>query len=205
MNLPVKKTKAFTLIELLVVITIIAILVALLIPAISTVKNQANKTKARNALQNIIVAIKAYDTDYGKYPIDETGGSPAADITYGDMNKGYGASKDNAELIDVLRYNISGSHQNIVQSLNPRGTPYLEAPLSKVSPAKSEIDPKTGGYYDPWSAEYYIMIDGNYDHQLTPPSGLPGLSTDANSTKPLSSSVIGWSLGRKQQDTITTW
>lgn len=205
MNLPAKITKAFTLIELLIVIAVVAILVVLLAPTIRVAHINTINDQATYNLQNIVVAVKAYQTDYGKYPIDETVGGTAGDVTFGDVSKGYGASKDNAQLFDVLRNNVTGTNKTLVKSLNPNQTVYIEASLCKVIPPKKGIDPNTGGFYDPWGAEYYIMIDGNNDHHLTPPSGLPGLSTNANSTKPLSAKVIAWSLGKKQKNTIKTW
>src|SRR5438045_8782381 len=60
---------AFTLIELLVVIAIIAILIGLLFPAFRAVQNQARQTQAKNDLTQIVNAVNAYYTDYGKYPL----------------------------------------------------------------------------------------------------------------------------------------
>src|SRR2546427_7721516 len=60
---------AFTLIELLVVIAIIAILIGLLFPAFRAVQNQAKQTQAKNDLTQIVNAVNAYYTDYGRYPI----------------------------------------------------------------------------------------------------------------------------------------
>src|SRR5437016_11848696 len=71
------RSSAFTLIELLVVIAIIAILIGLLFPAFSAVQNQAKKTQAKNDLTQIVNAVNAYYTEYGKYPL------VAADTIYG--------------------------------------------------------------------------------------------------------------------------
>src|SRR5437868_12967047 len=60
---------AFTLIELLVVIAIIAILIGLLFPAFRAVQDQAKRTQAKNDLTQIVNAVNAFYTDYGKYPI----------------------------------------------------------------------------------------------------------------------------------------
>ena len=61
--------RAFTLIELLVVIAIIAILIGLLFPAFRAVQDQARRTQAKNDLTQIVNAVNAYYTDYGKYPL----------------------------------------------------------------------------------------------------------------------------------------
>src|ERR1044071_8944238 len=74
MRSPATHPRAFTLIELLVVIAIIAILVGLLFPAFKAVQNQARQTQAKNDLTQIVNAVNAFYTEYGKYPISDTGG-----------------------------------------------------------------------------------------------------------------------------------
>src|SRR2546428_13787002 len=77
MHPPRKQEHAFTLIELLVVIAIIGILIGLLFPAFQAVQNQARQTQAKNDLTQIVNAVNAFYTDYGKYPL------VTADTTYG--------------------------------------------------------------------------------------------------------------------------
>src|SRR3989440_7982230 len=79
MRSPARHKRAFTLIELLVVIAIIAILIGLLFPAFKAVQNQARQTQAKNDLTQIVNAVNAFYTDYGKYPIAASG----ADVIYG--------------------------------------------------------------------------------------------------------------------------
>src|SRR5215468_6047363 len=69
MRSPSTRPSAFTLIELLVVIGIIAILVGLLFPAFKAVQNQARSTQAKNDLTQIVNAVNAFYTDYGRYPV----------------------------------------------------------------------------------------------------------------------------------------
>ena len=71
------RSYAFTLIELLVVIAIIAILIGLLFPAFRAVQNQAKQTQAKNDLTQIVNAVNAFYTDYGRYPL------VTADTIYG--------------------------------------------------------------------------------------------------------------------------
>jgi prepilin-type N-terminal cleavage/methylation domain-containing protein/prepilin-type processing-associated H-X9-DG protein len=59
---------AFTLIELLVVIAIIAILAALLLPALAQGKAQAQLTSCRNHLHQMSVALRMYVDDARYYP-----------------------------------------------------------------------------------------------------------------------------------------
>jgi len=59
---------AFTMLELMIVVTIIAILVSLLLPAIAAIRRNAEKNRAAGQALHMVNAIKQYRTAYSFFP-----------------------------------------------------------------------------------------------------------------------------------------
>jgi prepilin-type N-terminal cleavage/methylation domain-containing protein len=82
-----KAAKGFTLVELLVAIAIIAILVALLLPAISAAKNRARRTACLNDLRQISMGVRMYSDDSGD--VSPSSGSSSASTNIVTLYSGY--------------------------------------------------------------------------------------------------------------------
>jgi len=63
-----RKRTGFTIVELLAALGIIALMVGLLIPALSMVRNTAKETKQKAQFTTIELALTAFKNDYGDYP-----------------------------------------------------------------------------------------------------------------------------------------
>lgn len=88
----------FTLLELLIVIAIIAVLAALLLPALARAKDTARSTGCKNRLRQMGLALKMYEGDFAsKFPHYESEGY-AADATGGDTPPASGEESDGYDI-----------------------------------------------------------------------------------------------------------
>ncbi len=177
---PKTSRSAFTLVELLTVIAIIAVLMGILFPTIGAAIESAKKTQAKNDELQIVNAVKAYYTEYGKYPTASTSDTEVADT---------------GPLLSELRI-----PSGFTPTMNPRKIVFLEVPDAKnygqANKEKSGISKLSGKWLDPWGNPYKVMLDADYDNKLANPysqnAGNPGTPPNGG----LSTGVIAWSLGR---------
>jgi prepilin-type N-terminal cleavage/methylation domain-containing protein len=138
------RSAAFTLIELLVVIAIIAILAGLAFPAVQGALGSGKKAQARNDVQQIAAAIRAFELEYGRMPTSAVNSG-------NDVNDAYTA--DSKNVVKALLGQDTG--------LNPRNIVFLDAKTAKGK--KGGVDSSDYTFYDPWGTSYIIKMDNNYN------------------------------------------
>ena len=158
--LPTARRHAFTLIELLVVISIIALLIGILLPALGAARAAARNASCLSNNRQLAIAMYAYATDEDMYvPYAGINYSGTERLSWDDLLYSYiaGARGDAAELGKGL--------VEVDDSISLEGS-ILTCPSDTVE--------RVAGFPDPTIARSYAVIDGVANENV--PSGLSGYS-----------------------------
>jgi prepilin-type processing-associated H-X9-DG protein/prepilin-type N-terminal cleavage/methylation domain-containing protein len=118
-----KSRRAFTLVELLVIIAIIAILAAMLLPALGRARENAKTAACANNLKQLGLAIAMYGEEFGIYPPGYTGPS---DFTFllssylGATALVYGQENQRSRVVECPSRTIKPSSLTANYSAHPR-------------------------------------------------------------------------------------
>jgi prepilin-type N-terminal cleavage/methylation domain-containing protein len=164
----------FTLLELLVVIAIIAILLSLVFPVFQGIQDRAKKVQAKNDLTQIVTAVNAFYTEYGRYP-------PPAGAS-GDASYGPGANPTDTVFNELRAISGSSINTRLIVFISPAEDTTQRSPKGKIG--------SDGQFHDPWSTAYAIRIDADYDNQVANP-----YTSNAGASS-VRQGVIAWSLGK---------
>ncbi|OGV36812.1 MAG: hypothetical protein A2020_03280 [Lentisphaerae bacterium GWF2_45_14] len=194
--------RKFTIIELLVVIAIIAVLMGMLLPAVTAVRQNARKTRAKSELNAIVTAIKQYEATYGYFPMDTS------------YDNGEAKYRELFEILTGYDGPDVGTVPNGTTTFgNTRNVRFLDVPssygtntaaVSGVPAAGTYTNPASaaGDYYDPWGSRYMIFVDANYDGVFNKANDYAGSANVLVEGK--NGSVFAYSLGADQKHHITT-
>ena len=133
----------------MLVIGIIAILAGLLYPVILGARARAKEKQAAAETRTILMAIKAYRQEYGKWPAQI---QATQDITY---------ITNNCLVIQPL-LGSNAVHPVGGRRLNPKEKIFLNMQVNTNNNPDHD-----GNYLDPWGIPYVICMDENEDNQLS--------------------------------------
>ena len=218
----------FTIVELLVTLVIIGIVLSLMLPAFSAVKNAALVLQQKGQHNLIETGLEGFRLDFGDYP-DDYHTNPYSMVPYDYSDRysgaqilaeamvgrdGFGVHKYTQFLLeDGIDTTDDGVGDTKIYGLSPVNKSLRRGPYIEPESANATM---VGSLYsnlsDPLDADTYVLSDmfGKVKNKVTgKPSGMPVLYYKANTSNSLHVTPSGgpggqWGLQRGYEDSIYT-
>jgi prepilin-type N-terminal cleavage/methylation domain-containing protein len=185
---PIRSTfrSAFTLVEMLVVIGIICILIAILLPVIGKVQEQARITNTKNAIASIANAIQNYYNDQKAYP----GVLPNSAFTSGVANTMTPAITTTENMVLAMCGGLETGWATPTYSFDKVGSgPIIQAQNALkqkrltpfIEPAPGQLTPARAGTGNDWGAAGQTSPPG----VATPDTTVPEFMDKFQDAKPI--------------------
>ncbi len=143
--------QGFTLIELLVVIAIIALLAAIIVPALNGALGTAKKARAMQMCKDVQGACQRYFAEYNRMPVPKG-------VKHGGSDQSF--SNDNSSVIDIL---ILADDLDDSAVVNSRSIRFLDMDAKSLETYQKN---KSDGLLDPWGNPYQIFLDMDFDNRI---------------------------------------
>jgi prepilin-type N-terminal cleavage/methylation domain-containing protein len=142
---PAGRRGGFTLVELLVVISIIALLIAILLPSLRKARTQAKTTKCGAQLHDIGISLSSYASEYYRMPLQNSFGASNDPIVRDQRN---GAGLMTYSVMAEIAEHMGGLEFNEDRTERTRVPPVFFCPFVPPKEIGDEANILSGNYPD---------------------------------------------------------
>jgi len=160
-----RRVRGFSLVEILAVVAVIAILTALLMPAVANLLDKAEQAKIRTEVNLIATAINRY--------FQETGDLPASGDHGGCQSGWIDRDRVNANTRRGELRRLEYLYQQLTDpAANPVGKVFLEMPLT---PVEDDWGVAYQVVADPYGNPYMVIMDCTGNNAIGASRGIPAI------------------------------
>ncbi|MHA3775250.1 hypothetical protein ACXR0O_27310 [Verrucomicrobiota bacterium sgz303538] len=192
----VGQSKGFSFLRVIAITAAVLILAGLLFPAHTGCGPTSLRQQARIDVTQLVSAVKAYDTEYGRLPLAE-------------RQRAFTDETSQARLLRVLRaLDVTYNPRRVVffetRDAVPKRRWWFQQPSYCAG-----LHPTLGAFLDPWGQPYRILLDSDHDGKIQSPY---------QDDEEIHTSFIVWSVGKdgvqgspgkknilKESDDVISW